>query len=305
MMSRKARLRSSLKTSKQGIRRAGSLRRRSDRRKPPWIPLLAARCDQTRSFPLTQAMPPIYPRYQAGWLHWRQVSIPDTASRVRGARLRRGCNRPASKSPASTRACSSEPRSRLDLTGIVTQAARQLTPKRPRGSKHIAQRRLAGEPVARILGAKEFWGLPLQLSPATLVPRPDTETVVELALEMLRAGGESIARCASPISAPAPARSCWRCCPNCRASGFGTDISRSGACRPRRANAARTGPRGRADFVACDYAAALSGPFDLIVSNPPYIRSAEIAGSGRRGARSRSAGGRWTAALTGLTPIAR
>ena len=41
--------------------------------------------------------------------------------------------------------------------------------------------RLAGEPVARILGTKEFWGLPLNLSPATLVPRPDTETVVELA----------------------------------------------------------------------------------------------------------------------------
>ena len=50
----------------------------------------------------------------------------------------------------------------------------------------FARRRLAGEPVARILGRKEFWGLPLKLSAATLVPRPDTETVVELALEMLR-----------------------------------------------------------------------------------------------------------------------
>ena len=53
-----------------------------------------------------------------------------------------------------------------------------------------AQRRIAGEPVARIIGEKEFWGLPLQLSPATLVPRPDTETVVELALELLRADGD-------------------------------------------------------------------------------------------------------------------
>src|ERR1700722_18912798 len=50
----------------------------------------------------------------------------------------------------------------------------------------FTQRRLAGEPVARILGVKEFWGLALQLSPATLVPRPDTETVVELALEIER-----------------------------------------------------------------------------------------------------------------------
>src|SRR4029434_9741506 len=54
----------------------------------------------------------------------------------------------------------------------------------------FARRRLAGEPVARIVGEKEFWGLPLQLSSATLVPRPYTETVVELALELLRAGGD-------------------------------------------------------------------------------------------------------------------
>ena len=57
--------------------------------------------------------------------------------------------------------------------------------KRPR-LEDFARRRLNGEPVARILGHKEFWGLPLRLSAETLVPRPDTETVVELALEMLR-----------------------------------------------------------------------------------------------------------------------
>jgi release factor glutamine methyltransferase len=61
------------------------------------------------------------------------------------------------------------------------------------------------------------------------------------------------------------------------ADGFGTDISVA-ALRTASANAARLGLAPRAVFVACDYAAALSGPFDLIVSNPPYIRSAEIAG---------------------------
>ena len=78
----------------------------------------------------------------------------------------------------------------LDLTGMITAAQRQLTPDESTRLEDFARRRLAGEPVARILGEKEFWGLPLQLSPATLVPRPDTETVVELALELLRADGD-------------------------------------------------------------------------------------------------------------------
>ena len=78
----------------------------------------------------------------------------------------------------------------LDLTGMIAQASRKLTSAEAALLAQYAQRRIAGEPVARILGQKEFWGLPLQLSSATLVPRPDTETVVELALELLRAGGD-------------------------------------------------------------------------------------------------------------------
>ena len=64
----------------------------------------------------------------------------------------------------------------LDLTGMIAQAARTLTSDESGRLESFARRRLAGEPVARILGTKEFWGLPLKLSPATLVPRPDTET---------------------------------------------------------------------------------------------------------------------------------
>ena len=75
----------------------------------------------------------------------------------------------------------------LDLTGLISAAGRRLTADESIRLEDFARRRLGGEPVARILGAKEFWGLPLTLSAATLVPRPDTETVVELALEMLRA----------------------------------------------------------------------------------------------------------------------
>ena len=157
-------------------------------------------------------------------------------------------------------------------------AQRQLTSAELARLAEYARRRLAGEPVARILGEKEFWGLPLQLSSATLVPRPDTETVVELALQLLRAGGDldrplRIADLGTGSGAillallsELPA-----------AQGFGTDISEA-ALQTAGANAARAGLSGRATFIACDYASGLAGPFDLIVSNPPYIRSADIDG---------------------------
>src|SRR5215813_9468170 len=73
----------------------------------------------------------------------------------------------------------------LDLTGLVTSASRVLTEAEATQLEALAARRLCGEPVARILNHKEFWGLTLKLSAATLVPRPDTETVVELALEIV------------------------------------------------------------------------------------------------------------------------
>src|SRR5947199_7895070 len=75
----------------------------------------------------------------------------------------------------------------IDLTCVIAAASRPLTSEESICLEDFARRRLSGEPIARILGAREFWGLSLKLSAATLVPRPDTETVVELALEMLRA----------------------------------------------------------------------------------------------------------------------
>ena len=142
----------------------------------------------------------------------------------------------------------------------------------------FARRRLAGEPVARILGRKEFWGLPLKLSAATLVPRPDTETVVELALEMARAapGPDRRLRIAD-IGTGSGAILLALLSDLPGACGVGTDISVA-ALRIASGNAAHLGFADRAAFIACDYAAALSAPFNLIVSNPPYIRSAEIAG---------------------------
>jgi release factor glutamine methyltransferase len=164
----------------------------------------------------------------------------------------------------------------LDLTGLITAAARRLTEAEVVLLDDAAGRREQGEPVARILGAKEFWGLPLSLSAATLVPRPDTETIVEAALGLLDMQGDrDRGLCIADLGTGSGAillalLSEW---PN--AWGVGTDISEA-ALRTAVANARHLGFAQRSAFVACDYAAALSGAFDLIVANPPYIRSGDI-----------------------------
>jgi release factor glutamine methyltransferase len=165
----------------------------------------------------------------------------------------------------------------LDLTGLIAAANRPITAEEAARLEQLAHRRVAGEPVARILGHKEFWGLSLQLSAATLVPRPDTETVVELALEIGRAASHRAdpARIAD-IGTGSGAILLALLSEYPDAYGVGTDISVA-ALRTASANAADVGLKPRAAFVACDYAAALSGGFDLVVSNPPYIRSADIA----------------------------
>lgn len=165
----------------------------------------------------------------------------------------------------------------LDLTGLITSAQRHLTESESARLEEFARRRLAGEPVARIVGEKEFWGLPLKLSPATLVPRPDTETVVELALELLRAdGAASHPLRIADLGTGSGAILLALLSELPRAQGFGTDISEP-ALQTAAANAASAGLAARATFIACDYASELSGPFDLIVSNPPYIRAGDIA----------------------------
>lgn len=170
---------------------------------------------------------------------------------------------------------------KLDLTGLIASSTRHLTQEDADLLESFARRRVRGEPVARILAEKEFWGLRLKLSPETLVPRADTETVVELALDMLRAapppnrdlrildiGTGSGAILLALVSERSDV------------FGVGTDLS-EGALKTARQNAAALGYAPRTGFVACDYASALKGPFDLVVSNPPYIRSADIGDLGR------------------------
>src|SRR4051794_29319955 len=156
----------------------------------------------------------------------------------------------------------------LDAAGIVSQGARQVTSSECAAIAALAQRRLAHEPVARILGVKEFWGLPFRLNEATLVPRPETETVIEAALAGLGSRRQHALRIADlGTGSGALLLALLSECP--KALGVGTDVSPQ-AIGCARCNARALRLHERASFTVCDYGTALMGSFDLVVSNPPY-----------------------------------
>jgi len=165
----------------------------------------------------------------------------------------------------------------LDHATLAADAARILSATEADAITALAARRRAREPVARIIGVKEFWGLDFKLNGATLVPRPETETVVEAVLALL---DRAQARCTklkiADLGTGSGALLLALLSELPLASGVGTDMSDAAlGCAQR--NAAALGLAARAAFVACDFGAALQGPFDLVVSNPPYVRRDDIA----------------------------
>ena len=165
----------------------------------------------------------------------------------------------------------------LDRARLVAQSDRVLEAREITVISALAARRLKREPVSRILGQKEFWSLPLRVTPDVLVPRPETETVVEAALDFVVRGGlrmEKLRILDIGTGSGALLMALLRELPN--ATGTGTDVSPS-ALDVARANAAQCGLESRCSFVVCDIASGVQGPFDLVVSNPPYIAHDEIA----------------------------
>ncbi len=141
--------------------------------------------------------------------------------------------------------------------------------------REMVKRRAAGEPVAYICGEKEFMGLTFKVTPAVLVPQPDTETLVEAVIERLK--GKEGARIADVCTGSgAIALALAHYLPE--TSVAATDIS-ADAVSIAKENAESLGLSERVVFCEGDLLAPLSGEtFDAIVSNPPYIPSAEIAG---------------------------
>ena len=159
----------------------------------------------------------------------------------------------------------------LSRVGLITGAERQLSEDEAAQLSALVARRLQGEPIAYIVGQREFFGLPFQVGPAVLIPRPDTELIVELALERL-------ARLVPPgrlldmgTGSGAIAVALAHTRPDANVTAL--DVSEA-ALAVARANAAANGVRVR--FLRSDWFAALGDErFDLIVSNPPYIAAGD------------------------------
>ncbi len=167
----------------------------------------------------------------------------------------------------------------LDIgrTELMAHGDRAITPEQVKAIDALAQRRLAREPVSRILGHKEFWSLPLDVSEAVLVPRPETETIVEAALDFVVRGGLRLEVLrVLDIGTGSGALILALLKELEQARGIATDIS-AAALAVAGINAERLGLTDRVTFIECNIADGAAGPFDLIVSNPPYIVHAEIA----------------------------
>ena len=165
----------------------------------------------------------------------------------------------------------------LDRARLVSQSDRVLEAREVSAISGLAARRLKREPVSRILGRKEFWSLALAITPDVLVPRPETETVVEGALDFVVRNGlrmEKLRILDIGTGSGALLVALLNELPN--ATGIGTDISRA-ALEAAQINVAQFGFESRSSLIACDMAAGVQGQFDLVVSNPPYIARGEIA----------------------------
>lgn len=152
----------------------------------------------------------------------------------------------------------------LSRVQLITQSARTLTTEEAACLQALLERRRNGEPIAYLTGQREFYGLEFQVTPDVLIPRPETELLVELAIERLPKAGRLLdmgtGSGAIAVSV-AHARQ--------DAAVTATDISQP-ALAVARANALRH--HARVHFLHGDWFDALSGaPFDIIVSNPPYI----------------------------------
>lgn len=151
-------------------------------------------------------------------------------------------------------------------TYLMAFAETALSAEQLRQLEILLQRRVRGEPVAYLVGEREFWSLPLSVSPATLIPRPDTELLVELALDRLPAEDCELLDLGTGTGAVALALASER--PGCRVTGV--DLQPDAVALAQH-NARKLGIR-NAQFVAGSWFAPLPGRrFALIASNPPYI----------------------------------
>lgn len=157
---------------------------------------------------------------------------------------------------------------------LILHEAKPVPPRAFARFSDAVARRARAEPVAYITGVREFWSLDFAVGPGCLIPRPDSEAIVAAVLDALGTRKGALRILDLGTGSGCLLLALLNELP--RAQGVGLDIEWS-AVRTARANALRLGLAGRTAFVLGDWAAAIAGPFDVIVANPPYIPSAEIA----------------------------
>ncbi|MDE1900189.1 MAG: peptide chain release factor N(5)-glutamine methyltransferase [Alphaproteobacteria bacterium] len=183
----------------------------------------------------------------------------------------------------------------LDRAGLLSQSRREPTIPEIKKIETLLQRREKRESVARIIGQREFWGLPFGMNEATLEPRPDSETLVEAVLSSFRRKPESSGSFSlDPGLRRNDAISCESFAPRIldlgtgtgclllallhewpHATGVGIDIAPRAVAQASQ-NAAGLGLDTRAAFRTGNWFDGITGKFDIIISNPPYIPAADI-----------------------------
>jgi release factor glutamine methyltransferase len=166
----------------------------------------------------------------------------------------------------------------LSHEAYVAKAGDKLQPATLARLITAIDRRLKREPVSRIIGTREFYGRLYDIGPEGLDPRPETETLIEAALALIdrrRWRDQSLKLLDLGTGTGCILITMLAELP--RATGIGTDLSPS-ALALAAANAMRLGVGSRAAFVAADWLDGIGGKYDLVLSNPPYLASGEIAG---------------------------
>jgi release factor glutamine methyltransferase len=174
-----------------------------------------------------------------------------------------------------------EARVSLCAASGLSPVALIVDPHEPLGSaasrvQEFAIRRAGSEPLSRILGKREFWGLSLAITPHVLDPRPETETIVEAALSIFSCRRHEALRILD-LGVGCGALLCAVLTEFGAARGVGVDLS-ADAGDVARGNLEGCGLSSRSDIRVGDWMQGLDGPFDLIVSNPPYIATADLPG---------------------------
>jgi release factor glutamine methyltransferase len=161
----------------------------------------------------------------------------------------------------------------LSTTAVVTRGGETVATEQVALLEQAIERRLAHEPVHRILGEREFYGLPLSLSAETLEPRPDTEILVDTMLPYLRDLANTEGHIHILDLGTGTGAICLALLSECpEASGVGSDIS-ADALKTAKSNAERNGLQDRFEAIRSSWFENIHGAFHAIVSNPPYIAS--------------------------------